>query len=75
MARKADITKIIMAVSCFPTCSIADAWQGSEYDSGSEDPALSLILNVPEIWIYKGPEYAISFEYTIILNMPGSHRV
>ena len=54
MTRKADITKIIMAVSCFPTCSIADAWQGSEYASGSEDASNSECargLDIQGSWI------------------------
>ena len=31
---------------------------------------MSLILNIPEFWIYKGSEYASGFEYARILNIP-----
>ena len=31
---------------------------------------MSLVLNVPEFWIYKGSRYASGFEYARILNTP-----
>ena len=36
---------------------------------------MSLVLNVPEFWIYQRSEYASGFEYARILNMPGLHKV
>ena len=62
-----------MAVSCFSKCSIVDVWQGFEYAYGSEYPRIlnmSLVLNVPEFWIYQGSEYASGFEYARILSIP-----
>ena len=57
----------------FSKCSIADVWQGSDYASSSEYPRVlnkSLILNVLEFWIYRGFEYASSFEYAGVVNIP-----
>ena len=31
---------------------------------------MSLVLNVPELWIYKGSEYGSGFDYARILNIP-----
>ena len=36
---------------------------------------MSLILNVPEFWIYQSSENASGFEYVMILNIEGLHRV
>ena len=55
------LAKIIIAVSCFSKRSIVDIWQGSENASGSEYQKvlnMSLVLDVPEFWIYQGSEYA-----------------
>ena len=31
---------------------------------------MSLVLNMPEFWMYQGSEYASGFEYARILNSP-----
>ena len=36
---------------------------------------MSLVLNMPEIWVYQSSEYTPGFEYAMILNMPGLHKV
>ena len=66
--------KITIAVSCFSKRSILDAWQGSEYVSGSEYPKvlnMSLLLNMPEFLDILG--FWKSFWFWIcqrILNIP-----
>ena len=35
---------------------------------------MSLVLNVPEFWIYQGSEYASGFEYGLVLNEVGCHE-
>ena len=36
---------------------------------------MSLVLNMPEFWIYQGSEYASCFEYNRVLNMTVLHRI
>ena len=37
---------------------------------------MSLVLNVPEFWMYQGCEYASGFEYARVLNITqGLHKV
>ena len=61
---------------------IIDAWQGSEYCSGSE---YTKILNMPglhkilkkccTIDARQGYTYSSCYEYGKVLNMPGLHKV
>ena len=63
---------ILTAVSCFLKHSIVDVWQDSEYDSVFEYLRIlnmSLVLNMPEFWIYQGYEHVSRFEYARILNI------
>ena len=59
--------KMIIAVSCFSKFSIVDVLQGFEYASGSKDPGfwMSLVLNLPEFWIYQVSEYTSGFDWVI----------